>query len=592
MPSSITSRGKTFFAPQTVVDVRNELVNPGALGKSVAIFGDFPQLEQYKVHTFRASGLGVSDLYPGVSRLRNLEYIYKEPFNGAQPATALSIINVSSTVQADADEIGGLASFKSKKFGIEGNSVSFILEDPDTVNGDGGLSASDQYYRLRVKAPGYNGNLEFAVTAGGPDQLEFTYQDDQASVNNCTITVADGTLNISFDAVDQDFTLADYSTNDDLAAAISAVDPRLQCEAINFNFLPSQLDEGIFTLTDNANASVTTQLHAHTAALLSLVNLLESGSDFPLSLTLDDGRYRLLEGDADVAGGYDANKITLSGGAQSAPTAAGYRACFQRVDILNKDFTSCMVEATDATTHGYFKTYLDESASYQKERNGFVPCPVNQTLSSLFSLYSRPLGSSRVSVVIQGARYKDYQGNVTSGANDLAVADMAFFMMCMQGSLGIAVPLTGKLPRIEDTVEIYDRDSIQDKNLVAKYSLLGVALDSNNSLVVIRGLTSWRKDNLTQNCEISGLESVDASSRDLRAYVTAELGTQVTNGSAAKLKNLVSKRLAFQRSSGIIKEFANISVSIVDDTAFVDYEIAIVAPLNFIKVSAVIGDGQ
>ena len=592
MPSSITSRGKTFFAPQTVVDVRNELVNPGALGKSLAVFGDFPQLKQNKVHTFRAGGLGISDLYPNVGRLRDLEKIYLEPFDLAAPATALSIINVATTAQAEVDDVSTFGTWKAKKFGIDGNSVQYVLEDPNTANGDGNLSARGDYYRLRVKAPGFNGNLEFEVTAGGADMLELIYEDDQAGANNCVVTIADGNLNVAFDAVDEDFTLSDYSTMDDLAAAINALDPRLAVEAVNFNFSPEKLDEVVLTLTDNANAEVIGYLHAHTAALFETVELLESGSDFPLKLELASDRYRLMSGDADVAGGFDANAISLSGGSQSAATDGNYSTCFGLTEILNKDFTSCMVESTSATAHGYFKTYLDNSAANQKERNGYVPAPVNQTLSQYFSLYSRPLNSPKISVVIQGAKWKNYRGALTSGTSPLSTADMAMFLMCMQGSLDIAIPMTGKTPKISDTVEAYDRDTVEDRNLVAKYSLLGVALDSNSNLSVIRGLTSWRKDNLTQNVEISSKECVDASSRDIRAYVTAELGTQVVEGSAQRLKSLVTNRLAFQRDRGIIRAFANVSVNIVNDVANVDYEIAVIAPLNFIKISAVIGDGQ
>lgn len=592
MPSSITSRGKTFFAPQTVVDVRNELVNPGALGKSLAVFGDYPQLEQNKVHTFRAGGLGISDLYPTVGRLRDLEKIYKEPFDLATPATALSIINVATTAQASIADLSTFGTWKAKKFGIDGNSVQYVLEDPDTVNGDGNLSARGDYYRLRVKAPGYNGNLEFEVTVGGEDMLELIFEDDQAGQNDCVVTIANGNLNLAFDAVSADFTLSDYATMDDLAAAMDAIDPRLAVEAVNFSFSPEKLDEVVLTLSDAANAEVIGYLHAHTAALHQVVEQLESGSDFPLKLELSGDRYRLMEGDADVAGGFSANARILSGGSQSAAYDGNYSTCFLLTDILNKDFTSCMVESTSTTAHGYLKTYLESSASNQKERNGYVPAPVNQTLSQYFSLYSRPLNSPSISVVIQGAKWKNHRGALTSGSSPLATADMAMFLMCMQGSLDIAVPMTGKIPKIENTVEAYDRDTVEDRNLVAKYSLLGVALDSNNSLSVIRGLTSWRKDNLTQNVEISSKECVDASSRDIRAFVTAELGTQVVEGSAQRLKSLVTNRLAFQRDRGIIRAFANVSVSITNDIANVDYEIAVIAPLNFIKISAVIGDGQ
>jgi hypothetical protein len=386
--------------------------------------------------------------------------------------------------------------------------------------------------------------------------------------------------------VDADLTLEDYPTMSDLASAIEALDPRLTCEVLDFTYTPSQLDEGEFDFDDDAavNTAVSHTFHAHTAALKETVDLLVSSA---IQMDLAGDRYRLIEETAGDSAAEPPQYEVLTGGTQSAPDATSYNDVFTDPVIIGKDFTSCAVESTSAAIHKKFQKYIEDSYAEQKERNGYVPAPLNQSVDTLLDVYVRPRSSERISVVAQGVKYVDSRGITVSKGPE----DMAIFMLCMQGALGQAVPMTRKRPNIIDTVETYDRDSRKGQDAVAKRSILGVSLNAFNQLVVVRGLTTWRRDNFSQNVEISSRESIDTCVRDLRKFLTQELGTQVTNGKSNTLKALTIQRLDFVRGLGIIRDFANVQVSVANDTANISFEVAVVEPLNFIKVTATINNG-
>ena len=580
MPTFQTYKGNTFFAPVTIIDVQNELVAPSALGKSLAIFGDFPVLESGKVYTSVKGGAQLSELYHNVAKIRNYDKFWRLSLNGVDNfADSLSLINCGTNTQASVavDD----SSFKARYWGKAGNQARVRIETPSTGTADPagiGLSDTGKYYRVLASAPGYPlSSQEF----GYPNQIKVVYTDNAAGDQDATIAISAGAMVITTSAGSTTIDLEELGGMDDLQQIIEATDGRFQATVLNYDVMPKQLDETTATFNDDGagNTPVEVKFHAHNRALEEGLSRLTT---FPVQLELGDGRYRDLSataGDADAA---PLNMLSLSGGSASAATAANFRTVLEDGAIIGKDFTSCTIESTTASVHKLLKDYCIASEGLLKERNAYVPAPSSQTLDSVYNLFVLPLNDSRVSVVAQDIVYEDYQNNRREGTT----IDMAVLMMCAQGAVGAAIPLTNKQPNILDTKESWSRDL--DIHDLAKRSILGIFLNSNNQLSVIRGLTSYAKDNLLQNIEISSKESIDINVRDLRAYVSQVLGSTVSNTTKGSMQKLIVERLTFHRTRGIIRDFKDVQVSVSGDTATASYSVALTNPLNFIRINATI----
>lgn len=585
MPSFQTFKGRQYFAPAVIVDTKNELVAPPPLGKSIAIFGDFPQLESSKVYTFTQGGAAsIEEIYPQVSKLRNYNSFWKNPIADIDgQAEAISFINCGGNTQASADVNQSSvattgATFKARYWGIAGNSFAFRLETPDSTTTDASgirLSADDKYYRIRTFAPGLGSDVRYEF--GYPSQLQLAVSDSVGSAG-ASIECAQGVLSI--DPADGDaveFILSDFGSVDDLVDAINNTvwtgDCVITASALGYDVEPQYYDE----FAENVADGESIDCYAHNRALeLGLASI----PDCAIELSFTDGRYRYLEATSGDSAASIPTKVTLSGGTESAATPSTYGAIFIDPEILGKDFTTCVVESTSASVHAQLKNYLDESELRQKERNGWVPAPADLSINSVFGQYVNPLKSPRISVVAQEITYLDAKGNIKAGTT----SDCAVLMACIQGAVSLSQPITSIIPNIVDTSEAWNRE--QDADLLVRKGIVAIRLNVNNELSVIRSITSWLKDNELYNCEVSVRESGDASARDLRRYLTSELGSKITSATKDKLRQLAQERLTLHRDQGIIFGFKNVKVNISGDAAFIEYDVALSNPLNFIRVTA------
>ena len=135
-----------------------------------------------------------------------------------------------------------------------------------------------------------------------------------------------------------------------------------------------------------------------------------------------------------------------------------------------------------------------------------------------------------------------------------------------------------------NTSELWDRE--RDVNQAIKSGVVVVGLGINNQLRVERSVTSWREDNLSYNAEVSARESINTCVRELRSFLEGQLGSRVTAATRDKLKSLAERRLKTILDAGIIFGFKKVEVRVADDTAFIDFDVAIVEPLNFIRITA------
>lgn len=590
MPSSINIRGTTFHAPSVVIDTKNELVAPSALEKSLAIFGEFPQLEKGVCYTFdKSNGLTIEEMFPQVDKIRNYEKIWKQSIKDYDgQAQKLSFINCAENVQADVDVKDSLnavtaSTIGARYWGRDGNRVQVRIETPDTPTSDAagiGLDADDQYYRIIMKAPGFNGAREIVRKYGYASQIKLTYTDTTGGARTCEVSCLDGVLTLSVQGQSSEqFILSEYLTNDDLKAAIEAFGSQYSVQfsvrVMGWDAKPEQLDEFAVETLDSGDVQT---FHAHAYALISG---LSREVTLPIELSYANDRYRLLLGADDDASSATKAFLSLSGGSQSDIVNVDYQEVLTDPEILIKKFTTVTCEATNATVHSYIMNFVEDRYNNQIETNAIVPAGDGSlSLDNVYASYVLPNQSSRLSVVAQSiTSYTNWKNINVPGS----VSTLAVFAMCMQGALPIAEPMTRKRPNFENTLQGWKRE--YDKHSVVRKGILGFCLDETDQIACIRGITTHLRDNLTQDVEISARESIDASNRDIRMFLTSQLGTKILSSSKDVLRLLTSQRLAFHVERGIIKAFRLTGVSIVDDTAFIEYDVAIVKPLNFIKIT-------
>ena len=562
MPSSITFRGTRLYEPSVVVDVVNTLDTSGQLGaKNLCVVGDFPILKKETPYVFGQGGFDLTEVYPMDAKLLTLDKIWKRSLSVADGLSAsITYVSANQSTQAtwdlqDETPVSALL-LKSTYYGTSGNDLRIKLDTPDSLPNE--LSASGPYYKLTLRAPWQDADAEYIIDGG--EQLQLTLADgDQVEITDGQQLVYTPNGQAA-----QTFTLSDYGRMDELVAVLPAA---LAGIALSFSD-PAKLD----VMSKTAVGQENVVLHAHTAELIETI---ESFDSLPFDVTLVSG-YKLL-GDFAFAG-----PDTLA--VNSAPNDANYASAFAAVE--NKDITSITVLSTDSGHHDLLKGHLDLAYTAGRERNAWIGTPANLSLADIYSGYVLSMNDYRISVVGQKITFADHKG----ARRDEGPEYMAFMMMCAQGALPPAEPLTRKGLNIFDTTEAWDRE--RDSNSVAQKSIVAVKLGPSNELEVIRSLTSWRRDNLSVNTEVSARESIDVCVRELRKYLTSELGSRITNSTGNRVSALAKKRLTQLRDLGAIQDFRNIQLRREADTIFIDFDVALIEPLNFIRITANIVAGQ
>ena len=105
---------------------------------------------------------------------------------------------------------------------------------------------------------------------------------------------------------------------------------------------------------------------------------------------------------------------------------------------------------------------------------------------------------------------------------------------------------------------------------------------------VERSVTSYLTDDNPIYSEVSANESANASVRSLRADLDRRIGERVLASSRAAIETLVRQNLEQQVRDTVIKAFKDISVQDLGDTFRVNYTMAAIEPLNFIRVAATV----
>ena len=603
MPSSIYFRGQNLYDPQVVVDVNNQLLRPDNLGsKNLAVVGYFPWLEPRQTYVFRSTGgPSVSEVYPNSGTMNLLDYIWKNSIKGSdQVSTSLSYVNAAdpaTNVQAQlqlltsADDVGTAAN-DEEYFGA----ATAALTLKSTLWGEQGNNQRVQIIKNYDADPDFHYDLRYQEL-GQPEQSQ---EVGSGRIISFTAAVA-GTLELARglagrsiiwtpDAGDSvTIALDDVGGIQQLADRINLI-PDLSCDVLNFDYEPTQLDAFSYewevgavantrevNYTQNYQVNNSAFAYAHLQCLNNLINQLTS-----IKLTSEIVTY---DSNLDAQ-----SALTAAGANGTSPDVDDYEAALAAIVDKDLQIISCLLDDDDALRRAVapkVKIHIEQSLDASRDRQAYLPCDEDTTIDNAHDLYVRPNTNVHIQFCAQGILFDNAPINkrMTLGAEYLS-----FMLMCMQGALPYAEPITRKRPNILNTSESWDRDDRRNKNKAIRKNLVIVSMGLGNELYVNRGVTSWIKDNDTINAEASARESVLGCARFVRLVAEREIGGRILLSTKDSLSKIISDRLKELKEVAMIKDFGGVQVSIVDDTAFVEFDVAPVNPLNFIRVTLNIQD--
>jgi hypothetical protein len=626
MPSSIINNGGTFFQPgvySSIIVDRESNVELGA--KNLAVVGAFPELKPNDATTYKVlRGYSIQDYIPALSTaLKQVESIWKntippELSPNASSSTSITYINAQQSTQATkAHRVGSnygaqddddnkiaanqqIANFRSKIWGRKGVStnISFVKSAGSNLKVIGkALNGAEVALDYDTE---YNDIMTLTNKSG--QELAIRIQDRKLSVCKSDDIVA------TPHALIAEILLEEFETIGDLFNALIATNlfgtgletDGTASQAKFFGLLPKQLDElrGAVDLAsdtdfDNAKSDLqdvglldanmtgfikvaaagTVTLTACTQGIIDLINV--KGADvlpFDYLLLNENKRVPYANQPAfadlflDEGGGEDGD----------APDAADYETALAA--CVEQDFLTITCLSSDIDVHLKLKDHIAEAITASRFRNGWCGTEAFQALSTINGLNVNLLNSPHLSVVGQSL--------ITAKNQTLPPIWTALFMMCMQGALPVGEPLTRKIPNIVNTEELWNRDRKADIEEAIRKGVVVIHKDINDDFRIARGITTYKKDNLSVNCEVSARESANYCVLDLQKFLLSQIGSKVLTSSKGKIESLANSRLIAQRDLGFIKDFRNVKVTVVADTAQIEFDLAVVEPLNFIKITA------
>lgn len=158
----------------------------------------------------------------------------------------------------------------------------------------------------------------------------------------------------------------------------------------------------------------------------------------------------------------------------------------------------------------------------------------------------------------------------------------------MQCGSPVGMPLTNKIINATEVLNTGDWSPSRSLEEMLEMGLMFARFNQERGIVWERSLTTWRQDSNAAFTEMSTNESVNVSTKLCRQSVENRIGDRAFAGLAGVLKALIASELQRQIDTGIIKSFAPRSISVQDagDAFNVQYEIAPLEPVNFIKITA------
>lgn len=275
-------------------------------------------------------------------------------------------------------------------------------------------------------------------------------------------------------------------------------------------------------------------------------------------------------------GGYS-EQFFLVGGTQSATSVADYDDSFEAIEY--SDIQIVVPISDDLQVGKKLIAHCKSAAVAGYERNGYFGAPANKTLLEMFTDYTSQLNSRHVAAVGQEV----YIENASGALKWYDPYALAILMAGMQAGTSVATPLTFKRPNVFNVRQSWDLN--RDANEAISKGILNISQDTLGFRVE-RSVTTWLQDDNPVYSEVSSNESANTSVRDLRAALQIRIGDAVFGDTASKLRSVVEARLNQQIVEGFIKAWRNARLEDLGDTIKISYEVAVIEPLNFIRITA------
>ena len=647
MPSTLNLNGLKIYRPAVYAEVDASALggqNPST--GNLALVGSFPTFEQNEPLTFTSA----SALVEYDASDRELAHIGKVAFSPSLdervPAgvASLTLLNVTPNTQAqlvcvDANGDDALV-FKSSVWGSKGNRTQVSLANVSgtdslnvTVSRDGVVEEYEGIESGNVASVYYNGSLFSAVTleASRDSGVLYSWSQSQAmSAGSASLDVSDmvsnATLSVSLSTTAHTASVAVTFVGLDLAGAAltqaktfsAGVNTAQTTSAFSsITSISASSTDTAYTGSVQVSGSVTlapadySSLRELVSALDNLPNLAASylagkeyeANDFDLLASSDiEGEDNLVVLRCDAAeilsalagsrlvsveratGGVasvaqqTSGTLTslMSGGASSATTLSHWTAALALIE--SSDLQILVPWSDDVSVFGAIKAHLRLAALAGRERNAWLGAQGSQSLTALHAI-TKSLNDRNLALVGQQIKHIDPQGVTRT----LEPKWLALMLASMQAGTPVATPLTRKEPNIVDSLQLWDANRDAGE-AISK----GVCVLSRGPLGwrVERSVTTWLRDDNPIYSEVSANESINASVRDLRGALDPFIGVGNVGLTAARLTGIVTARLNRQVLDGVIKAFKDVVLEDLGDTVRVNYTVAAVEPLNFIRITA------
>lgn len=305
-----------------------------------------------------------------------------------------------------------------------------------------------------------------------------------------------------------------------------------------------------------------------------------------LSASLLVTPYRATGGEDRLAQHVDGELSTallFAGGSEqsaAALTPADYESALQEIE--NSDVQIVVPFSDNIDILKKVKAHLPIAARAGFERNAWMGVTAEQTLDQVRSGWVNNLNDRNIAVVAQNVKVSRPDGRTV----ELDPRYLALILAGMQAGSPVATPLTRKRPDVIDVVTKNWHPN-RDAAKAIQYGIVNLSYDSQGWRVE-RSVTSYLTDNNPIYSEVSANESANTSVRTLRSVLEDKIGTRVLASSRGAIEALVKQNLEQQVRDTVIKAFKDIVVEDLGDTFRVNYTMAAIEPLNFIRVAATV----
>lgn len=273
-------------------------------------------------------------------------------------------------------------------------------------------------------------------------------------------------------------------------------------------------------------------------------------------------------------------------GNMSGGTEAGVTASTDYADALtklrSKILTNLTVFTDNVDAQTALKAHLLEKATvYGKPCGSWVGAVAASSLATLTTrantLYDRNIGLVADKIKIAAV-------TVGGQAEWLDPRYLAVAMCGAQAGLPIGTPLTHKVLDVLDISHSWTDDS--DEDAVIDAGVCAMYRNDLGQLAVLRSVTTSQENEVY--AESSAVDSMNYSILDLTQHLIFLIGEpQDANVSPSILQELAKARLTEQKDAiGCIKAFANVKAQAQGDAYSIDYDLAVIRPLNFILTTA------